>query len=126
MIGANIDKITGKDQAGAEQANKRAQSNPATADQAKNATSADINHDGFVTMDEVVAMKKAGLSDNEMLNRLRASGQVFELTEQQKQSLLTQGVSQNVVDTMPTLNREAREKAAQAVNTDVISRPANQ
>jgi len=126
LIGANIDKITGKDQAGAEQANKRAQSNPATADQAKNATSADINHDGFVTMDEVVAMKKAGLSDNEMLNRLRASGQVFELTEQQKQSLLTQGVSQNVVDTMPTLNREAREKAAQAVNTDVISRPANQ
>ena len=71
-------------------------------------------------------MKKAGLSDNEMLNRLRASGQVFELTEQQKQTLLTQGVSQNVVDTMPTLNREAREKAAQAVNTDVISRPANQ
>lgn len=126
LIGANIDKITGKDQAGAEQANSRAQSNPATPEQAKNATTADVNHDGFVTMDEVVALKKANLSDDEIINRLRASGQVFELTEQQKQYLLNQGLSQKVVDTMPTLNRQAREKAAQAVNSDVIGRPANQ
>lgn len=126
LIGANIDKITGKDQAGAEKANQRAQTNPVTADQAKRATTADVNHDGFVTMDEVVAMEKAGLQDSEIINRLRASGQVFELTEQQKQYLMNQGVSQNVVDTMPTLNREAREKAAEAANTDVIGRPPNQ
>jgi hypothetical protein len=125
LIGANVDKITGKDTTGAEQANSRAQSNPATAEQAKNATSADINHDGFVTMDEVVAMQKAGLRDSEIINRLRASGQVFELTEQQKNYLRNQGVSQNVVDTMPTLNREAREQAAKSVNTDVIGHPAN-
>src|SRR5213075_2402548 len=59
LIGANVDKITGKDTAGAEQANSRAQSSPATAEQARNATTADVNHDGFVTMDEIVAMKKA-------------------------------------------------------------------
>jgi hypothetical protein len=126
LIGANIDKITGKDQTGAEKANQRAQTNPATPEQAKNSTSADVNHDGFVTMDEVVALKKANLSDDEIINRLRASGQVFELTEQQKQYLMNQGLSQKVVDTMPTLNREAREKAAQAVNQDVIGHPANQ
>ncbi|HKQ39593.1 MAG TPA: glycine zipper domain-containing protein [Verrucomicrobiae bacterium] len=124
LIGANVDKITGKDTAGAEQANTRAQNNPVTAEQAKAATTADVNHDGFVTMDEVVAMEKAGLRDSEIIDRLRGSGQVFELTEQQRNYLRNQGVSQNVVDTMPTLNREAREKAAEAVNTDVIGRPA--
>src|SRR6476659_2891754 len=42
LIGANVDKITGKDTAGAEQANTRAQNNPVTAEQAKNATTADV------------------------------------------------------------------------------------
>ena len=127
LIGANIDKITGKDTAGAEQANTRAQNNPVTAEQAKNASTADVNHDGFVTMDEVVALEKAGFRDSEIVDRLRASGQVFELTEQQKNYLRNQGVSQNVIDTMPTLNRQAREQAAQATgNTEVIGRPPTQ
>ena len=126
LIGANVDKITGKEREDAERANTRAQNNPVTADQARSATTADVNADGFVTMDEVVAMEKAGLRDSEIIDRLRTSGQVFELTEQQKQYLMNQGVSRNVVDTMPTLNRQAREQAAQATNTDVISRPANQ
>ena len=126
LIGANVDKITGKDTAGAEQANSRAQSSPATAEQARNATTADVNHDGFVTMDEIVAMKKAGLADDDIIERMRASGQVFDLTEQQRNYLRNQGVSQKVIDTMPTLNRQAREEAAKAVNTDVIGRPANQ
>jgi hypothetical protein len=126
LIGANIDKITGKDTSGAQQANTRAQTQPVTPEEAKRATTADVNHDGFVTMDEVVAMEKAGLLDSEIIDRLRASGQVFELTEQQQQYLLNQGVSRNVVDTMPTLNREARQKAAQAVNNEVIGRPPSQ
>jgi len=125
LIGANIDKITGKDTTGAEQASARAQTNPVTAEQAKTATTADVNHDGFVTMDEVVAMEKAGLRDSEIIDRLRASGQVFELTEQQRNYLRNQGVSQNVIDTMPTLNREAREQVVRETNTDVIGRPAN-
>src|SRR5688500_6636170 len=58
LIGANIDKITGKDRAGAERANTEAQRSPATAEEARRASSADINRDGFVTMDEVVAMEK--------------------------------------------------------------------
>jgi hypothetical protein len=126
LIGANVDKITGKDRQAAEEANTRAQRNPATAEQARAATTADINSDGFVTMDEVVALEKAGFRDSEIIERLKASAQVFELTEQQQQYLMNQGVSQNVVSAMSTLNREAREKAAQSVNTDVIGRPTNQ
>lgn len=122
LIGANVDKIKGKDRAAAEQANANAQRNPATAEQARTATSADINSDGFVTMDEVVAMEKAGLLDSEILDRLRKSGQVFELTEQQQQYLLNQGVSNNVVNSLQSLNRQAREEVQ---NTDVIGRPAN-
>ena len=128
LIGANVDKITGKDTSGAQQANTRAQNNPVTAEQARTASTADVNSDGFVTMDEVVALEKAGLRDSEIIERLRSSGQVFELTEQQEQYLMNQGVSRNVVSTMETLNREARQEAARAANTntEVISRPPNQ
>ena len=126
LIGANVDKITGKETDDAQQANTRAQSNPVTAEQARTAASADVNSDGFVTMDELVAMEKAGLRDSEILERLRVSGQVFELTDQQEQYLLNQGVSQNVVSSMETLNREARQEAARAVNTEVIGRQPNQ
>jgi len=125
LIGANMDKITGKDKSGAEHASAEAQRSPATADEAKRATTADINKDGFVTLDEVVAMEQAGLSDEEILNRLRSSGQVFELTDQQRQYLATRGVSQRVVSQMENLNREQRDKVLQQQeDTSVIGRPA--
>jgi hypothetical protein len=127
LIGANIDKITGKDSSGAERASAEAQRNPATPDEAKKATTADINKDGFVTLDEVVAMEQAGFSDEEILNRLRSSGQVFELTDQQRQYLRNHGVSQSVVGQMENLNREQRDKVIQQQqqqDTSVIGRPA--
>lgn len=125
LIGANYDKITGKDRNGAERASAEAQRNPATADEAKRASTADINKDGFVTLDEVVAMEQAGLSDDEILNRLRSSGQVFELTEQQREYLRNHNVSQRVVGQMENLNREQRDKVLQQQqDTSVIGRPA--
>jgi hypothetical protein len=85
LIGANKDKITGKDSQAAQEAVRQAQTRPATPEQVRGAATADVNADGFVTMDEIIAMKKAGLSDQQMVERLRATGQVFELTlEQQK------------------------------------------
>jgi len=110
LIGANSDSISGNDSKGARDAVTRAQTNPATAEQARNAATADINGDGFVTMDEVVAMKQAGLPDQVMIDKLRATGQVFELTPQQQQYLANNGVSQSVINEMPQLNREARDK----------------
>jgi hypothetical protein len=74
------------------------------------ATTADVNGDGFVTLDEVVAMRQAGLSDQQMLERLRLTGQVFELTAEQEQHLRSQGVSAHVVNQMQDINRDLREQ----------------
>lgn len=122
LIGANTDKLSGNDRESAQEASRKAQTSPVSASQAKNATSADINNDGFVTMDEVVAMEKAGLTDQQMIERMRTSGQVFELTSEQKNYLRQQGVSQNVLDELPNLNKEARERLN--TNSSVLGRPA--
>ena len=90
-----------------------------------NSTTADLNHDGFVTLDEVAAMASAGLSEQEMVKRLEATGQVFELTDQQKKYLQDHGVSQNVINQMADINRAAREQLLQSqAPSGVISAPA--
>lgn len=107
LIGANKDKITGHDSSGAEAAVRHAQEHPATPQEALSARTADLNGDGFVTMDEVVAMKQAGLSDQQIMERLQATGQVFELTPQQQDYLRRNGVDQYIIDQMPQINRAA-------------------
>ena len=84
MIAAKTDRISNKVTQGAQAAATKAQTTPATAQEALNATTADVNRDGFVTLDEVIAMKQAGLSDETRIQRLRATDQVFELTDDQK------------------------------------------
>jgi hypothetical protein len=121
VIGANSDKITGKDTQAATQAHQNAQQNPATPAQARTATTADINHDGFVTLDEVVAMKQAGLSDSEMINRMRATDQVFELTSDQQKYLRDHGVSQYVISQMESINQDKKQQLLNQRN-DVISK----
>lgn len=125
LIGAETGKIKNNDQAGAQTANNKAQTSPATPEQARNAASADVNRDGFVTMDEVVAMEQAGLTDQVMMDRLRSTGQVFELTQQQRQFLLDNGVSQDVVNQMGEINRAARDQLMTTTGstTNVISQP---
>jgi hypothetical protein len=125
VIGANSDKIMGKDTQGATQAQQNAQTNPATASAARNATTADINRDGFVTLDEVVAMKQAGLSDSEMISRMRATGQVFELSSEQQQYLRDRGVSQNVISQMETINQDKRQQILNNQRGDVIGHPGS-
>ncbi len=110
LIGANKDRITGHDTAAAQEAVQRAQANPATPQQALSAPTADLNGDGFVTMDEVVAMKRAGLSDDQMLQRLQATGQVFELSPQQQEYLRSNGVDDYVIGQMPEINRQTRNQ----------------
>ncbi|HTL17130.1 MAG TPA: glycine zipper domain-containing protein [Patescibacteria group bacterium] len=109
LIGANKDRIMGRDTAGAETAVRNAQAHPATPQQALNSTTADLNGDGFVTMDEVVAMRQAGLADQQILDRMRSTGQVFELNPEQQSYLRNNGVDQYVVDQIPQLNREVRD-----------------
>jgi hypothetical protein len=119
LIGANWDKITGDDEdrsrEEAIEANENAQRDPADVEDVDGTTTADLNDDGFVTLDEVVAMERAGLSDREMIRRLERTQQYFELTEEQEDFLLGKGVSRNVVTAMRNMNPEEPRQASDRV-----------
>jgi hypothetical protein len=124
LIGAKTDwfgKDKDKNRSAAEDAVDKAQRDPATADEARHASTADVNNDGFVTLDEVVAMKNAGLSDSQMIKRLEATDQVFDLNSDQEKVLRDNGVSQRVIDRMRDINRDAKDRLLSR-DTDVISR----
>ena len=89
---------------------EEAQRNPATAEQARRNKTADINNDGFVTIDEVLAMKDAGLSDSQMIKRLEATDQVFDLNAEQRQVLRDHGVSDRVITRMEDMNRDQKDR----------------
>jgi osmotically inducible lipoprotein OsmB len=110
VIGANKDKILGKDKDSADEAARQSEQAPATPEAARAATTADVNSDGFVTMDEVVAMKEAGLTEDQMIERLKATGQVFDLSDEQREFLLNKGVTPRVVNEMNNLNKEVKDE----------------
>lgn len=109
LIGAQVEKAN--DKKSAREAADRSQSHPVTADEARSARTADINNDGYVTLDEVVAMEKAGLTDKEIIDRLDATDQFFELTDGQRDYLRDRGVSNRVITAMATINPEVRDRA---------------
>ncbi|MGH7338516.1 MAG: hypothetical protein ACREI7_13120, partial [Myxococcota bacterium] len=94
---------------------ENARKDPATVADVAHASTADLNSDGFVTFDELVAMDQAGLRDTEFLARLRATDQIFELNEDQRRALLDAGISPAVVAEMPRIN--------QAEKNRVLARP---
>jgi hypothetical protein len=100
LIGAQKEKVDQKRRDEAMAAHQRAESKPATVADVEKARTADLNDDGFVTLDEVVAMERANLSDREMIDRLDRTGQVFELTEEQERYLEDRGVSHEVIVAM--------------------------
>ena len=120
VIGRQTDKNQSGDTSAATQASTKAQQAPATAAQAQTATTADVNGDGFVTLDEVVAMKEANLTDDQMIERLRSTGQVFDLTAEQQSFLREHGLSQNVIDRMMSLNKQATPTPVSTERRDVI------
>jgi hypothetical protein len=112
LIGANMNKIKDKKTDEAVDADKRAKENPAKPSDVENAKTADINDDGFVTLDEVVAMKEAGLSDKEQVRRLERTQQYFELTSEQEKYLEDHGVTHKVVLAMRNMKPDETELAA--------------
>ena len=109
LVGAKMDdkdKDSSKKKEEALQASKNAEANPASAEAAKQASTADVNDDGFVTLDEVVAMEQAGFSDKEMIHRLERTQQYFALNEQQEGFLRERGVNETVIVAMRDMNRE--------------------
>jgi hypothetical protein len=111
LIGARTDWFDDPDRdREARAAIREAEVSPATLDDVRASSTADLNRDGFVTTDELTAMQRAGLSDDEMLQRLRATGQIFDLSPRQEEALIAAGVSRRVVAEMPDINRERREE----------------
>ena len=84
---------------------------------------ADLNHDGFVTLDEIVKLDKDGFSDDELVRRVQATGLTFDLNEEQRRYLMDHGVSQSVIDRLPTINRSTTTTTTTSSDgTTVISR----
>ena len=88
------------------QASERDRRDPPKTSDVRKARTADLNDDGFVTLNEVVAMEDAGLSTNEMIDRLEDTGQVFYLSESQEEYLRDKGVPSEVIRAMRTMNRD--------------------
>jgi hypothetical protein len=107
LIAAAPEKLAQHSAKTAQEASRRAEQHPASAADARAATSADLNNDGFVTLDEVLAMKRAGFDDAKMIRQLRATGQVFSITDRQQQYLRDRGIDQSVMDAMKGMNQNA-------------------
>jgi len=129
LIGASREKVDQKKSDEAIQACDRAARNPASENDALNADTADLNRDGFVTLDEVVAMQRAGLTDREMIDRLRRTDQIFQLSPQQQNFLRDRGITHRVIDAI--LNMPQGDHATEIARpvsgmppTDRISEPA--
>ena len=111
LIGAKPDWFATADgERRARQAIENARQKPATADDVAGLQTADANSDGFVTFDELIAMKQAGFDDEDMLQRLYATGQVFDLTPKQKQSLIDAGISPFVAVEMTRINESEKNR----------------
>lgn len=109
LIGSQLEKADDKD--GARRSSDRGRDNPVSAEEARDAKTADVNDDGYVTLDEVIALEKAGLSDSEIIKRLEDTNQFFELTSAQEDHLRDRGVSNRVVTSMRDMNSNVRDQA---------------
>ncbi len=125
LVGANWDKISGEERDEAIKAGREAETDPATANDVRDAKTADLNDNGFVTLDEVAAMEKADLSDDEIVDRLRATDQYFELTSEQENFLRDRDVSDEVIREMRTMSADGQRAAGKRLGSTRISRDRN-
>lgn len=118
VVGASPQLLANPDKAKLEAANQNAEQHPAAIAQVATATTADLNHDGFVTVDELLAMKRAGLPDSRMIDRLRATGDAFAVTPRQQQYLRDRGIDQKVIDAMRAMKPSAAAPATAEAPAD--------
>lgn len=95
-------------------ADHKAEQSPASVVDARNSVTADLNGDGYVTLDEVVALKHAGLSDAEIVSRLDNTQQVFSLTPEQERYLTDRGISHDVANRIYELAKSGSAGAIMA------------
>ena len=120
LVGAKLDKDKDKNKTKDEaiKASENAQKNPAKASDVKDSSTADLNDDGFVTLDEVVAMKDAGLSDKEMIKRLQRTQQYFELTDEQMKYLRDHSVDDTVIQAMRDMHPDEARTASDTTSPE--------
>jgi hypothetical protein len=123
LVGSQLDKSDKSHRDQAIQASQNAQARPADPSMVATSDTADLNHDGYVTLDEVVAMRRANLSDDEMIRRLEKTGMFFELTPEQQNYLRGNGVSDRVISAMGTMNQSVRDAA---IRRQQMSSPTGQ
>lgn len=105
VIGAKTSWFAQGNEKAFDRAVNNALANPATVEDVYGSYDADLNNDGLVTQDELIALAHAGLSANEIINRLQATNQIFYLTYEQRQSLLEAGVPPEVVYRLEEINQ---------------------
>lgn len=84
----------------AQQANRQAEQQPAGPSDVERSDNCDLNGDGFVTMDEMLALRRAGLTTGQLISRVRKTPAIFSLTDRQQQYLRDRDISQKVIDAM--------------------------
>jgi hypothetical protein len=121
LVGANMDKNKNKDENAVREdaikASQDAQKNPAKPEDVNNSKTADLNDDGFVTLDEVAAMQEAGLPEKEQIQRLERTQQYFQLTSEQEQYLRDHNVSPSVVTAMRNMKPDEANLASHKETT---------
>lgn len=90
-----------------EAAARGSRTNRFTVEDVQRSNTADLDADGNVTIAELVALARSGLSDIEIIRRAEATNVVFDLNAEQKTSLRESGVSATVVDRLVTINRKS-------------------
>ena len=115
LIGATPERLqaTQADRAAAETAVRLAREQAADTQGALRAPSADLNGDGLMTTDELIALSKVHTDDNALLRELAATGCVFELNPSQQDYLLAHDVPRSVVGRLPQLNSADRRRIMQ-------------
>lgn len=116
LVGADWSMLKNGARQQASAAVRKAEISPASAADVARSRTADLNNDGFITLDEVIAMRQAGLSEQQMVDRIDQSHQYFEVTAAQQKYLKEQAVPGAVVSAMDHMNlsnvNEARTAAA--------------
>jgi hypothetical protein len=113
LVGASQENIRQQRQKEAVASARKGEELPATLEDVRNSTTADLNGDGFVTLDEMVAMHRAGLDDQEILGRLRSAHQVYGLSPEQANYLSDRGLSMRIIEALSN-NLPAEQQAETA------------
>lgn len=106
LVGAQLEK----NEEEAREAAEEARQNPATVDEVPDSDTADLDGNGFVTMDELLALKEAGLDSDEIIDRAEATDQVFQLSPQQEDELANAGYDRETLARLENVNRDVIER----------------